>query len=72
MNEAETAFHIVAEYYTAGTLNFIKDVRWPSGTDPKDTPACGYDNSKCPCRYYGNALDAHPQYVFHLSQYLLF
>lgn len=51
MNQAKTEFHIVAEYYTGGELDFIEQVRWPAGTDPKDTPTCGYDNSKCPCRY---------------------
>ncbi|KAK9723098.1 Protein tyrosine and serine/threonine kinase [Popillia japonica] len=48
MNEEQTAFQIVAEYYTGETLQFLTDVRWPGGTDPKDTPTCGYDNSKCP------------------------
>ncbi|GJQ69918.1 hypothetical protein Trydic_g13325 [Trypoxylus dichotomus] len=48
MNEAETAFHIIAEFDTGGIFNFITDVRWPGGTEPKDTPTCGYDNSKCP------------------------
>ncbi|XP_017784282.1 PREDICTED: atrial natriuretic peptide receptor 2-like [Nicrophorus vespilloides] len=45
----EDKFHIVAEYNTLDKeVQMLKNITWVSGTQPGDTPVCGYDNSKCP------------------------
>lgn len=43
--------NIVAEYDILDkNVKFIKNVTWPNGEPPLDTPKCGYDMSKCPCK----------------------
>lgn len=32
------------------------DIIWPNGKQPLDTPTCGFDMSKCPCKFFFDAL----------------
>nr|XP_022915444.1 atrial natriuretic peptide receptor 2 isoform X2 [Onthophagus taurus] len=41
---------IVAEYFTGKSVTFLKNIDWPTGSVPLETPTCGYDNSKCPSK----------------------
>lgn len=42
---------IVAEYNVLDkNVTFLRDIVWPNGKIPLDTPTCGYDMSKCPCK----------------------
>ncbi|KAF5305793.1 hypothetical protein FQA39_LY09129 [Lamprigera yunnana] len=41
--------HIVLEYYTINKSTItIREIQWPSGKVPFDTPLCGFDDSSCP------------------------
>lgn len=52
MDEEGENLNIVAKYDILDkNVTFIQDIVWPNG-DPSDTPACGFDMSKCPCNLF--------------------
>lgn len=49
MNSDYTGLEIAAKYDTLyKNVTFLKDINWPLGKHPLDTPICGYNQSKCP------------------------
>lgn len=51
MNQEKSVFQIVAEYNIVDKkLISYPEISWPNGKVPPDTPMCGYNLSKCPCK----------------------
>lgn len=56
---------IVSEYHIINkTIRPIRQIVWPNGKIPIDTPICGFDNSLCPCKSTNKNLIANRQVHF--------